>query len=40
LEKFTPEAQLIAKNNRLITWDINEINHLMKLYNKPTIPIN
>ena len=37
LDEFSPTAKLVAKNNRLIIWDVNEINHLLNVYNKPLI---
>ncbi|MBP7088185.1 MAG: hypothetical protein KBB01_02665 [Candidatus Omnitrophica bacterium] len=32
-----PTAHLIAKNNRLTLWDLNDINRLLQIYNKPLI---
>ena len=37
LEDFTSSAKLIAKNNKLIAWGINEMNDLCRAYNKPII---
>jgi hypothetical protein len=37
LDKFSPTARLAAKNNKLIAWDVNEINYLLRTYNKPVI---
>ena len=35
-----PETvRLTAKNHKLISWDINDINQLLKIYNKPVIPL-
>jgi len=35
LNQASPTARLIAKENRLILWDQNELNHLLRLYHKP-----
>ncbi|OQX80918.1 MAG: hypothetical protein B6D56_03740 [Candidatus Omnitrophica bacterium 4484_70.1] len=40
LTKFTSSAILIAKENKLITWDINEVNNLLRIYNKPILPFD
>jgi len=32
-----PTAHLIAKNNKLTIWDLNDINRLLHIYNKPII---
>ncbi|UCG35609.1 MAG: hypothetical protein JSW17_02090 [Candidatus Omnitrophota bacterium] len=37
LDRFSPSAKLVAKNHKLIIWDVNEINHLLNVYNKPLI---
>jgi hypothetical protein len=37
LDTFTSTARLAAKNNRIIAWDLNEINGLFRVYNKPVI---
>ena len=37
LNGLPPTARLIAKNNKLIIWDVNEINRLLKIYNKPIV---
>jgi len=37
LGSFTTSAKLIAKENKLIIWDANEINHLLRIYRKPII---
>jgi len=37
LDRFSPAAKLVAKNHKLIIWDVNEINHLLNVYNKPVI---
>lgn len=37
LDTFSASAKLAAKNNKLITWDINEINDLMRVYQRPII---
>ena len=37
LDDFTSSARLIAKNNKLIAWGINEMNDLCRAYNKPII---
>lgn len=36
-DRFESTAKLIAKDNKIITWDVDEINHLLKIYNKSTI---
>jgi len=34
-----PETvRLAAKNHKLISWDINDVNQLLKIYNKPVMP--
>jgi hypothetical protein len=40
LERFSPSAKLIAKNNRLTIWDVNEVNFLSNIFNKSTIYID
>ncbi|MDD4954975.1 MAG: hypothetical protein PHP17_02920 [Candidatus Omnitrophica bacterium] len=37
LDDFTSSARLIAKNNKLIAWGINEMNDLCRAYNRPII---
>ncbi|MCK4519953.1 MAG: hypothetical protein KAT96_02175 [Candidatus Omnitrophica bacterium] len=37
LDSLPPTARLIAKNNKLTIWDINEINRLLCVYNKPVV---
>jgi len=37
LDKFSHSAKLIAKENHFITWDIDDVNNLMKAYNRPII---
>ncbi|MCM8831547.1 MAG: hypothetical protein NC918_05105, partial [Candidatus Omnitrophica bacterium] len=37
-EQFTQQAKLIAKDSKLILWDINQINRLLSIYNKPLLP--
>lgn len=37
LDRFSTTAKLAAKNSRLIAWDINELNQLLRVYNKPVI---
>lgn len=37
LNNFSASAKLIAKENRLTTWDVNDINHLLNIYSKPVI---
>ncbi len=34
---FSTSAQIIAKENKLIVWDVNDINKLLKVYCKPLI---
>jgi hypothetical protein len=40
LERFTSSAKLIAKNYRLTTWDIDEVNSLLTIYNKSIISLD
>ncbi|MCK4912894.1 MAG: hypothetical protein KAS05_04130 [Candidatus Omnitrophica bacterium] len=37
LDTLPPTARLIAKNNKLTIWDIDEINRLLTVYNKPIV---
>lgn len=37
LDRLSPTARLIAKNNKLTAWDLNEINRLLSIYNKPIV---
>lgn len=37
LDHVAEAAKLIAKSNKLILWDLNEISGLLKAYNKPII---
>ena len=37
LDNLPPTARLIAKNNKLTIWDINEVNRLLTVYNKPIV---
>jgi len=37
LNTFSPSAKLAAKNNKLTVWDINDINDLMHIYQKPIL---
>ncbi|MCK4519682.1 MAG: hypothetical protein KAT96_00725, partial [Candidatus Omnitrophica bacterium] len=37
LDTLPPTARLIAKNNKLIIWDVNEVNRLLSVYNKPIV---
>ncbi|MFH1504719.1 MAG: hypothetical protein ABIH08_04975, partial [Candidatus Omnitrophota bacterium] len=37
LGSLSPEAKLIAKNNKLLIWDTNEVNRLLNVYNKPFV---
>jgi hypothetical protein len=40
LDLFSSSAKLIAKNNKFIAWDINEVNNLCRAYNKPIVFLN
>lgn len=40
LDTLPPTARLIAKNNKLIIWDMNEVNRLLSIYNKPIVTCN
>lgn len=37
LDNLPPTARLIAKNNKLTIWDVNEVNRLLSVYNKPIV---
>ena len=37
LDNLPTTARLIAKNNKLIMWDINDINRLLRIYNQPIV---
>jgi hypothetical protein len=37
LDRVSASTKLIAKSHRLILWDVNEINDLLRVYNKPII---
>jgi len=37
LDNLPPTARLIAKNNKLTIWDIDEVNRLLTVYNKPIV---
>ena len=37
LDTLSPTARLIAKNNKLTIWDVNEVNRLLTVYNKPIV---
>jgi hypothetical protein len=37
LDTLSPTARLIAKNNKLIIWDVNDINRLLHIYNKTAV---
>jgi hypothetical protein len=37
LDRLPSTARLIAKNNKLIVWDVNEVNSLLNIYNKPAV---
>ncbi|UCD15600.1 MAG: hypothetical protein JSV34_00680 [Candidatus Omnitrophota bacterium] len=37
LDRVSPTAKLIAKSHKLLLWDVNEINNLLRVYNKPGI---
>jgi len=38
LDTVSPTAKLIAKNNKLTIWDVNDINRLLHIYNKAEVP--
>jgi hypothetical protein len=40
LDTFSISARLAAKNNKLIVWDINDLNHLMQAYQRPVISLD
>jgi hypothetical protein len=37
LDTVSHAARLIAKNNRVIIWDIGDVNRLLGIYNKPFV---
>ena len=37
LNGLSTSARIIAKENRLIAWDVNDINDLLRIYRKPVI---
>lgn len=37
LDNIPSTARLIAKNNKLTIWDINDVNRLLNVYNKPIL---
>ena len=37
LDNLPPTARLIAKNNKLTIWDVDEVNRLLNVYNKPIV---
>jgi len=37
LDKFSSSAKFIAKENKLVTWDIDEVNSLLRIYGKPVM---
>jgi hypothetical protein len=37
LDDLPPTARLIAKNNKLIVWDVNDVNRLLGIYNKSLV---
>jgi len=37
LERFSSAARLTAKNNKLIAWDLRELDDLLRMYHKPII---
>lgn len=40
LSELSTEARLVAKNNKLIVWDINECNRLLDVYNRPPVSLS
>ncbi|MBD3264057.1 MAG: hypothetical protein GF375_03025 [Candidatus Omnitrophica bacterium] len=40
LGEISLTAKVLAKNNKLITWDINEVNKLLGVYNRPMVTCN
>jgi len=37
LDTLPPAARVIAKNNKLLIWDVNEVNRLLNVYNQPMV---
>ena len=37
LDGFSTSAKVVAKKNKLIAWDVNDINNLLSIYRKPII---
>ncbi|MCK5393190.1 MAG: hypothetical protein KAI91_02550 [Candidatus Omnitrophica bacterium] len=40
LDDIPHRVRLIAKNNKLTMWDLQEVNNLLNIYNKPVVPLN
>ncbi len=40
LDEIPHRVRLIAKNNKLAMWDIQEVNNLLSIYNKSVVPHN
>ncbi|MCP4653517.1 MAG: hypothetical protein GY858_09095 [Candidatus Omnitrophica bacterium] len=39
LDQFPHSARLAAKRHKLTAWDVNEVNDLMRIYNKPVVSL-
>jgi len=37
LGDLSPAVKLIAKNNKIIIWDVNDVNQLLNIYNKSSV---
>ena len=37
--RFSSTAKLIAKDHKVMAWDVDEVNHLLDIYHKPTISL-
>ncbi|MCK5493337.1 MAG: hypothetical protein KAJ14_09525, partial [Candidatus Omnitrophica bacterium] len=40
LDDIPHRVRLIAKNNKLTMWDLQDVNNLLNIYNKPVVPLN
>ena len=40
LDDLPPTARVIAKNNKFIIWDVNDVNRLLNIYNVPLVSCN
>ena len=38
-KRFSSTAKLIAKDHKVMAWDVDEVNHLLDIYHKPSISL-